>query len=89
MSRRYIVQVVHYPTPPGKAPAFFLQSRLATDPQECQRLVPLAADQLEPLIRSIEAAVKSARAALDANRCLDEAQQMLEAALFGALRGHA
>jgi hypothetical protein len=62
MPRRHIVSVVHYPTPPGKEPVFFFQSRFEGDPQECQRLVPLAADQLEPLIRSIEAAAKSARA---------------------------
>jgi hypothetical protein len=68
MPRRYIASVVHMPTPPGTDPVFFFQSRFEGDPAECQRLVPLAADQLEPLIRSIQAAAKSAQAQLDANR---------------------
>jgi hypothetical protein len=65
---RHIVEVVHLPTEPGKAPVFFLKSRRAGDPLQCQRLIPLDVDQLEPLIRSIEAASKSARAQLVEHR---------------------
>lgn len=66
MSHRYHCQVVHYPTPPGTAPKFFFQSRYDRDPAGCTRIVPLAADQLESLIESIKAAMKSARAHADA-----------------------
>lgn len=57
LNGRHTVTVAQFPTPPGNAPVFFLATRRAGDPLQCQRLVPMTRGELLALRDDITAAL--------------------------------